>query len=135
MNKPPPEPPDDSWEYRLTLPHHAIGSGVARNTVRSILTRHSLSDLADTAELLTSELCGNAYRYATGSVIVGVRWCDRTLHVGVCDESGVLPSPTSGDIALAGGRGLLLVSRCAQAWGSRTVSAGAGKVTWFELRR
>lgn len=135
MSNPPCPPPDDFWEYSLTLPHHAIGSGVARNTVRSILTRHSLSSLADTAELLTSELCGNAYRHATGPVTVGVRWGDGTLHISVRDESGVLPSPTSGDIALDGGRGLLLVSRCAQAWGSRAAPAGAGKVTWFELHQ
>ncbi|MFF8319315.1 ATP-binding protein [Streptomyces bobili] len=80
-------------------------------------------------------MCGNAYRYATGPVTVGVRWGSGTLHVSVRDESGVLPSPTSGDLVLDGGRGLLLVSRCAQAWGSRAAPVGAGKVTWFELRR
>ncbi|MEV0640008.1 ATP-binding protein [Streptomyces sp. NPDC050619] len=134
MSNPPP-PPDDSWEYRLTLPHHAIGSGVARSTVRSILTRHSLPGLVDTAELLTSELCGNSYRHSAGPATVHVRWRDGTLHVGVRDESDVLPSPTSGGIELDGGRGLLLVSRCAQAWGSRAAPAGAGKVTWFELHQ
>ncbi|MHA5053980.1 ATP-binding protein [Streptomyces sp. SD15] len=127
-------PPDDFWEYSLTLPHHAIGSGVARSTVRSILTRHSLVDLAVMAELLTSELCGNAYRYAAGPATVRVRWRDGTLHVSVRDGSDRLPCPTSGGAGLEGGRGLLLVSRCAQAWGSRAAPPGAGKVTWFELR-
>ncbi|MPY49916.1 ATP-binding protein [Streptomyces sp. K1PN6] len=134
MSEPPAPQPNDSWEYRLTLPHHAIGSGVARSTLRSILTRHSLPDLADTAELLTSELCGNSYRYATGPATVRVRWRDGTLHVGVRDGNDVLPSPRSGGTGVEGGRGLLLVSHCAQAWGSQAAPGGAGKVTWFELR-
>ena len=134
MSSPQPPPMEDAWEYSLTLPHHATGSGVARTTVRSILTRHSLPALVDTAELLTSELCGNAYRYATGPSTVRVCWSDRTLHVGVRDENDVLPRPTHGDAGREGGRGLLLVSRCAQAWGSRATQRGEGKVTWFELR-
>ncbi|WP_329217934.1 ATP-binding protein [Streptomyces sp. NBC_01485] len=134
MNSRPRSPhPDDPWEYRLTLPHHALGTGVARSTVRSILTRHSLGGLVDTAELLTSELCGNSYRHAGGPATVGVRWADGTLHVSVRDGSDVLPAPSPGCVELDGGRGLLLVSRCAQAWGSRAVD-GDGKVTWFELR-
>ncbi|MEV0323906.1 ATP-binding protein [Streptomyces sp. NPDC050658] len=126
----------DAWEYCLTLPHTAIGPGVARSTVRAILTRHALAGLADTAELLTSELCGNAYRYSAGPVAVRVRWRDGTLHVGVRDGSGALPCPTGEGMAhdREGGRGLLLVSRCAQAWGSRAAPPGPGKVTWFELR-
>ncbi|MFI5799980.1 ATP-binding protein [Streptomyces sp. NPDC051677] len=139
MSKPPAPPsdgPDAPWEYRLTLPHHALGSGVARSTVRSILTRHSLPGLVDTAELLTSELCGNAYRHAGGPATVGVRWADGSLHVSVRDGSDVLPCPggDGGGVELDGGRGLLIVSRCARAWGSRAVESGAGKVTWFELR-
>ncbi len=132
MSKPPP-PPDDSWEYGIDLPHHALGSGVARSTVRTILTRHSLPEFADTAELLTSELCGNAYRHTAGPASVRVRWRKGTLHVSVWDGSDVLPCPTRGGVGLEGGRGLLLVSRCAQAWGSRAAPPGTGKVTWFEL--
>ncbi|MFI1731965.1 ATP-binding protein [Streptomyces acidicola] len=138
MSSPPPTTPDatdDSWQYRLALPQHAIGSGVARSTVRSILTRHALPGLADTAELLTSELCGTSYRYATGPATVRVRWRDGTLHVGVQDESDVLPCPTSGGADFEGGRGLLLVSHYAQAWGSQAAPTGAGKITWFELSR
>ncbi|KPI18056.1 hypothetical protein OK074_8003 [Actinobacteria bacterium OK074] len=138
MSNPP--PPDDSWEYRLTIPHHAIGSGVARSTVRAILARHALPELADTAELLTSELCGNTYLHTTGSATVLARWADRTLHVGVQDGSDALPPcPTSLDSSpeSEGGRGLFLVSRYAQAWGSRAAALPedeGGKVTWFELR-
>jgi anti-sigma regulatory factor (Ser/Thr protein kinase) len=132
-SRPPSPRPDEPWEYRLTLPCHALGSGVARSTVRSILTRHSLAGLVDTAELLTSELCGNAYRHAGGPATVGVRWADGTLHVSVRDGSEVLPCPGGSGVEVEGGRGLVLVSRCAQAWGSQAV-AGNGKVTWFELR-
>ncbi|GGZ16975.1 ATP-binding protein [Streptomyces poonensis] len=133
MSEPHPRPPDDSWEYHLTLPHHVLGPGVARSTVRSILTRHSLPGLVDTTELLTSELCGNAYRYAAGPATVRVQWGNGTLRVSVCDESDVLPRPTSSGATLEGGRGLLLVNQCAQAWGSRAAAIGTGKVTWFEL--
>ncbi len=122
----------DSWEYRLTLPHGAIGCGVARSTVRTVLMRHALAALADTAELLTSELCSNAYRYAGGPVTVRVRWRHRTLHVSVRDSNRVLPRQSEPSQDCDRGRGLLLVSQCAHAWGSRTEHPG--KVTWFELR-
>lgn len=121
-----------SWEYSLTLPHSAIGSGVARSTVRSILVRHSLTGLADTAELLTSELCSNSYRYADGPEKVSVRRLDGTVHVSVQDSNSVLPSQLEGGEDYDGGRGLILLSRCADAWGSRPEPMG--KVTWFELR-
>ncbi|MET9058152.1 ATP-binding protein [Streptomyces antibioticus] len=135
MSNPPPPPSDDLWEYTLTLPHHAIGCGVARSTVRSILSRHSLPVLADTAELLTSELCGNAYRHASGPAIVGVRWADGTLRVSVRDTCGLLSAAGGGDVEAEGGRGLLLVSRSAHAWGSHADEGGSGNVTWFELCR
>ncbi|MHC0433138.1 ATP-binding protein [Streptomyces sp. O3] len=137
---PPPDdahPPADVWEYSLTLPRSPIGAGVARGTVRAILTRHTLTGLVDTAELLTSELCGNAYRHAAAPVTVRVAWRgDGTLHISVQDGSGALPRPTGpgDDPSREQGRGLLLVSRCAQAWGSRAAPPGPGKVTWFELR-
>lgn len=124
--------PRDSWEYSLKLPHCAIGSGVARSTVRSILLRHALPEFIDTAELLTSELCSNAYRYAGGPATVSIRWRDGTLHVSVWDSNTALPRPQAGSQSHDRGRGLLLVSRCAHAWGSR--AAHPGKVTWFELR-
>ncbi|MCX5200807.1 ATP-binding protein [Streptomyces sp. NBC_00237] len=124
--------PPDSWEYTLTLPHSAIGPGVARSTVRSILVRHALDGLADTAELLTGELCGNAYRHTVGPASVRVSWRKRTLYVGVRDTSNALPRQARPDGSFEDGRGLLLVSLCAHAWGSRP--ANPGKVTWFELR-
>lgn len=124
--------PPDSWEYTLTLPHSALGPGIARSTVRSILVRHALDDLADTAELLTGELCGNAYRHTVGPASVQVSWGKGTLYVGVRDTSSAPPRQVRPDGSFEDGRGLLLVSLCAHAWGSRP--SHSGKVTWFELR-
>lgn len=68
--------------------------------MRSILTRHSLSGFADTAEPLTNELCGNSYRHALGPATVHVRWKDGTLQVGVRDDSDALPRPTGSESSL-----------------------------------
>ncbi len=50
----------ESWEYTLHIPHDPRAVTVCRRTLRLILALHRLTHLADTAELLTSELVSNA---------------------------------------------------------------------------
>ncbi|MGP4002724.1 ATP-binding protein [Streptomyces sp. 8N706] len=131
-----PEPPE-SWQYSLQVPHDPLGPAIVRSTVRMVLGRHGLGDLADTAELLTSELATNAYRYSTGPASVRLKWTDDTLRVSVWDTDPNLPSPMAVEPDSEQGRGLLLVRLCADNWGryamaERTFGSG-GKVVWFEI--
>lgn len=132
----PPAPPD-TWEYVLQVPHSPLGPSIARATVCTILDRHGLAELIETAELLTSELATNSFRYADGPASVRLSWRLGRLRVSVWDNSSALPSPAAPCDSGVQGRGLRLVDLCADAWNSYQLGANlsgvTGKVTWFEL--
>lgn len=89
-----------------------------------------LSELTFTTELLLSELITNAIRY--GSAPVTVRLLrDRTLTCEVADSSSTSPHLRDAAAMDEGGRGLFLVARLAERWGTRYTSQG--KVIWAEM--
>jgi hypothetical protein len=129
------------WRLRSHLELAALPTApaCARGHVRSVAYEWGLSDLAETAELLASELVTNsvqAYERMKPRIdcsivpVVGI-WLvsDRlslTIHVwDACDEMPVRRD--SGPDAIDG-RGLLLVESLGQAWG--THREAAGKVVW-----
>ncbi|MFI6459539.1 ATP-binding protein [Streptomyces sp. NPDC050528] len=128
-----PEPPSE-WRYTLRVPHDPLAPAIARDTVRSVLARHALPELADTAVLLTSELLTNTWRHAPGPASLSLKWADKRLRASVWD-TGFLPPYTAGcpEPYAEGGRGLALVELCADAWGSFVMGPAQGKVVWFEL--
>jgi len=89
-------------------------------------------ELAETAELLTTELVTNVVRHAVGGVGVELEWHDPTLRVEVRDGSSILPAVQEFPGA-HGGYGLRLVEALVRDWG---VSAtDDGKAVWFTLER
>jgi anti-sigma regulatory factor (Ser/Thr protein kinase) len=121
-------------ERSLDLPHDLTSVGRARRFVRSVLAEWGLPELADDAELGTSELVANAVRYAGTDLTLVVRW-DHLLTVAVRDGRPELCHPAAADPgALAeGGRGLQIVAAISRDWG--VTAAGGGKVVWFALAR
>jgi anti-sigma regulatory factor (Ser/Thr protein kinase) len=83
--------------------------------------------------LLTSEIITNAVRHAEGTIGLGVFMLDAgTIRVEASDGSPhttVTPRSEPDD---DGGRGLHIVERLAQRWG--TDRDEAGKAVWFEAR-
>lgn len=132
------EPPD-TWEYSLEIPHDPLGPAVVRATVRTVLARHGLRDLMETAELLTSELATNAYRYSAGPASVRLKWRKGTLRISVWDTNPTLPAPMTPGPDCESGRGLQLVRKCADNWGRYSLgekwTTASGKVVWFEIKR
>ncbi|MFD9909892.1 ATP-binding protein [Streptomyces sp. NPDC059063] len=61
-----------NWEYTLHIPHDPRAVAVARHTLAHILTTHHLTPLLDPAQLLTSELLGNAIRHTNGPAAMKV---------------------------------------------------------------
>ncbi|MFE6935512.1 ATP-binding protein [Streptomyces sp. NPDC057699] len=135
------------WAYTLQLPQDPRGPGIARATLRTVLTVHGMRDLVDTAELLASELVTNAYRHSSGSYSLRLRGAGRNrVRVGVWDSSPEIPDPFGADTgagtanAPAGlterGRGLYLVREYADSWGAYPIRGGlpgqGGKVLWVE---
>lgn len=138
---PVPTPFGGPWEYALRFPGDPRGPGVARATLRAVLTAHHLGELADRAELLTSELTTNAVRYSKGPAAVLLRWAAPILRVSVSDPCPEFPAPRVpvGPVAVDAerGRGLLILDLLADAWGDCCAEEPAlgsvGKSIWFEL--
>ncbi|MEU0397842.1 ATP-binding protein [Streptomyces sp. NPDC006208] len=128
--------------------HRRLGNGdltavpEVRHALRDLLVRHpaepetdaALSDVADVAELLASELVTNALIHTDQGAVFTATVAADTLHVEVRDFMAGLPVPPHVPPADLGthGRGLVLVESLADAWGVRTTH-GVGKVIWFEL--
>ncbi|MEV1081637.1 ATP-binding protein [Streptomyces sp. NPDC050211] len=129
---------EGSWEYTLTIPNDPRAVTVSRRTLRLILTLHGLITLADTAELLTAELVGNAVRHTKGPAILRVRWSAGVLQIGAWDADPEPPEPP-GDLTCITyaeeGRGLALVRTCADLWGWQplTRNGSQGKYVWASL--
>ncbi|URN18914.1 SpoIIE family protein phosphatase [Streptomyces sudanensis] len=88
-----------------------------------------LSEAAFATELILGELVTNAIRY--GSAPVHVRLIhDRGLTCEVSDGSSTSPHLRYAADTDEGGRGLLLVARLAERWGTRYTERG--KVVWAE---
>jgi anti-sigma regulatory factor (Ser/Thr protein kinase) len=111
----------------------------ARGHVRAVAYEWGLSELADTAELVTSELVTNAVqasaRLRTGAgppIVPVVRiWLvsDRiSIVIHVWDGSEEMPVQHDGAPDEESGRGLMLVENLAKDWG--TYRKAAGKVVW-----
>ncbi|MFF8973205.1 ATP-binding protein [Streptomyces sp. NPDC014995] len=126
------------WEYSLYIPNDPRAVPVSRRTLRLILTLHGLIHLADTAELIATELIANAVRHTTGPAALRVRYADGVLRVGAWDADPEPPDPPAKFEELADaedGRGLALVRACADVWGWQPLSrfGHRGKYVWCDL--
>ncbi|WP_327433265.1 ATP-binding SpoIIE family protein phosphatase [Streptomyces sp. NBC_01236] len=120
---------EDVAEWRLSL--DPIEVGRARAVVREQLHVWGLAGLADSAELMVSELVTNAVRHAHSRQIELRLVRGDTLLCEVDDDDNTLPTLLSAGPGDEFGRGLRVVSTLAREWGTSRTSAG--KTVWFEL--
>ncbi|MBV9026321.1 MAG: SpoIIE family protein phosphatase [Streptomycetaceae bacterium] len=113
-----------------TLPPEGQSVAKARELVLGRLEGWGLGELADTSELLVSELVTNALRYGEGDIRLRLL-LDRTLVCEVWDSGLVQPRRRRARDTDEGGRGLQLVSLLSEGWGTRRTPHG--KTVWFEL--
>ncbi|MFF7631620.1 ATP-binding protein [Kitasatospora sp. NPDC008050] len=135
------ELPDDDREPECAPGHglHAVldpadlaAIAPLRAALRAALGHWGVPELADTAELLASELLANALQHTGGGAVLDARLgTDRRLRVEVRDGGAQLPRPRRAPETATSGRGLLLVEVLADGWGVRRHADG--KITWFEL--
>jgi len=128
--------------YLPPLAAHATALACARGHVRAVACEWGLEDLADTAELLTSELVTNAVR-ASERLTIGaglaavpvVRlWLvsdQISLVIHVWDGNSQMPERRDAAPDAEGGRGLLLVDALGTDWGA--YRKGSGKVVWVMI--
>jgi anti-sigma regulatory factor (Ser/Thr protein kinase) len=135
-----------SWVYALQLPRDPRAPRVARVTLRAVLGGHGMAGVAETAELLASELVTNAYRHSGGAATLRLRALDGgRLRISVRDADPHIPPPFDGrhraplpvPAEADGGRGLFLVCHYADAWGGHPLGddlfGTSGKVLWCEV--
>ncbi|MFI8185192.1 ATP-binding protein [Actinacidiphila glaucinigra] len=113
------------------LTHELTSVGRARRLVTAQAGGWGLGDLADTLELLVSELVTNALRHARGPVRLNLRIQDAFLRCEVEDISPRTPVRRIAGSAAEGGRGIDILALLSDAWG--TDRTATGKTTWFEL--
>ncbi|GAA3629765.1 ATP-binding protein [Streptomyces chitinivorans] len=121
----------------------AIGASVAeaRRRVLARLTEWDIGTVVrDDAQLVVSELFTNAVRHTDSErVDCELRVTGARLRLAVTDQGAGSAGRVSGAASKAGdaegenGRGLLLVSALAEAWGVRPGAGGRGHTVWAEL--
>lgn len=119
----------------------------ARLHASAVLHEWDLVGLAETVELIVSELVTNAVRVTTdldgrpryddavsGLPVVHLRLSsDRArVAVEVWDKSTAAPTPKHAEPDQEGGRGLMLVEALCERWGWDAVPGWRGKVVWAE---
>ncbi|MFF1630251.1 SpoIIE family protein phosphatase [Streptomyces sp. NPDC058272] len=100
-----------------------------RAAVTRQLAHWGLDDLVFATEMILSELVNNAIRYTPGPIHLRLLR-DHALTCEVFDSSPAFPQPRQAATTDEDGRGLLLVARLAERWGTRHTQAG--KVIWTE---
>ncbi|MEU2626703.1 SpoIIE family protein phosphatase [Kitasatospora sp. NPDC007106] len=121
-------PPSEVATWELAVAEGEVRR--ARSLVRGQLAAWGLDAVDDTVELLVSELVTNAVRVARDHVQLQLIRVDKLL-VEVSDDNHNLPSLEPAGSMDEHGRGLHLVSKLAERWG--TARKAVGKVVWFEL--
>jgi anti-sigma regulatory factor (Ser/Thr protein kinase) len=134
---------DSDWQgaesRTVSLPSDLKAAGVAREACRTTLMSWSLSHLTRTAELVVSELVGNAVKYGRPPVRLLLRHRGRLIRVDVHDERpdttprlGPQEHRPAVPHDAEGGRGLLIVAAASDESGVDQVP-GDGKQVWAVL--
>jgi anti-sigma regulatory factor (Ser/Thr protein kinase) len=128
------------WPLVSELPLAALATApaCARGHVRSIAYECGLADLAETAELLASELVTNAIQASarlktarTPVVRIQVTSDRESLTIRVWDASQAMPVRQEAAPGDDGGRGLMIIDALSADWGS--YREADGKVVWATI--
>lgn len=110
----------------------------ARGHVRSVAHEWDLADLADTTELLASELVSNAIgasgRLSTAGSPVVRLWLTsdgESLVIRVWDASDDMPVRQDAGPGDDGGRGLMIIDALSADWGC--YREAEGKIVWAKI--
>ncbi|MFE1291372.1 ATP-binding protein [Streptomyces sp. NPDC058751] len=119
------------WEASWPLSRELTSARRARRLVTAQLGEWNLEELADTAELLVSELVTNALRHTRGPLRLNLSLREDRLVCEVEDTEPLGPVRREADADSEGGRGTELLDLLAESWGSTCTPTG--KTMWFEV--
>lgn len=143
--------PRARWAIQNVLAIAALPTATpcARLHALNIAYEWGLGDLADTIELVVSELVTNAVQASvdhdgrprctpdTGLACIHLRLSTDGVAalVEVWDENFHLPAPAQASLDDESGRGLMLVDAVAERWGWDMPPSGRGKIVWALVER
>ncbi|MGW2781544.1 ATP-binding protein [Streptomyces populi] len=119
------------WEASWPLSRELTSARRARRLVTAQLGEWDLEELAETAELLVSELVTNALRHTRGPLRLNLCLRGDRLQCEVEDTEPLCPVRREPDADAEGGRGTELLDLLAESWGSTCTPTG--KTMWFEV--
>jgi anti-sigma regulatory factor (Ser/Thr protein kinase) len=130
------EPFRDSEIYQSPLTKDFSSVALARLTLRAFLWDWHLDYLADTAQLIISELATNSLKFGTGTGLTSIYLRDDgpdqgSLVMEVTDDSPEMPVLSQAGPSDECHRGLVLVDGLASKWGVELLSGQ--KVVWATL--
>ncbi|MEU1202747.1 ATP-binding protein [Streptomyces sp. NPDC005813] len=121
-----------AWDASWPLRRDPASVRRARKLVIAQLETWKLTEPADTAELLVSEVVTNALCHTRGPLRLNLQVRGSRLRCEVEDTEPAGPVRRFVDVDAEGGRGIELLDLLADAWG--TSDTATGKTMWFELR-
>ncbi|MFD4659650.1 ATP-binding protein [Kitasatospora sp. NPDC058444] len=130
-----PAQPEATDSARTLLPYDPQSAGKARRLVRTTLPAWELEDLVEAAELIVSELVGNAAKTGCRQemAVTVERITDRCVRISVRDGSRTLPCLIDAGPAAESGRGMALVHHLTGGhWGAELETYG--KTVHADLR-
>lgn len=148
-----PQAPDSSgWPQHSYLELGSLPTAVpcARKHARLVTGEWRLPELADSVEIVVSELVTNALHACAGLTASRYhgRWIPGTppIRIWLCsdhhqvliqvwDGSDQHPAPQQPTTDAESGRGLLLVDMLTHSWGTRQPEGTTGKIIWASVTR
>ena len=128
--------------YEANLPHSSVSVRQARARLAQDLSeRDVLGTVVDDAVLILSEFVTNSLRHARALNSDTIRVCwslsgEGTLRIEVTDGGGTtrpVTKPYAMSVSAQAGRGLEIVDRLADRWGSQREESGDEYTVWAEL--
>ncbi len=118
----------------VILPATPRAAGMARQAIRRALDSWSITHLQDDADLIVSELVGNAVRHGSGGcteITLQLKATDGCLRIEVYDADPLMPEPRTPTVFDESGHGFVIVEAVSAKWGIRETEIG--KAVWAEL--
>lgn len=116
----------------IQLPAGTMAVPAARRFVSDTLLDWGVADrVRENAELVVSELVGNAVEHGGGTTELVVSRTDDVVRVDVVDQNPELPTMLRPDPAEDRHRGMLIVAALSSTWGTDRIAGG--KTVWARL--
>ncbi|MEV7277452.1 ATP-binding protein [Streptomyces sp. NPDC093111] len=135
-------PATENLSYSMLLPGGAYCAGLARDSIRTLVDRHGLTELTETAVLAASELVSAAYRFTPDrEMVLRVRWQFDALRIVLYDQHPAHTEPDEADACRdRRSRSMWLLTAAVEAhggdWGLAPVlTPGGGTKSWALLHR